>query len=445
MDVNGGSMLVNSRRMFGIVCAILFAASGAAFAQDSLSIRDAIVLAIKNAPSITRASALADAAHARTDEAHVTKRPTLSADAAYTRIDPTIQVQLPLNGKLESFSFAPNDNYEAQATLSQILYDFGRANANIAASQSNEKSALDNLDAIKSLVTFQVVQSYFGIITADQTIRIEEDQKKVLQSSLGISETREKQGTVTSLDVLSTQTRIAAIESQEADMRAAKDRQLAGLRRLLGMKPGTPLIIQSTPALPSVSNVLDSLLLEASAHRPELLLSKDAEESARLQIDAARLSNPPLLLANISAGVKDGYPPALTKPTLNWAGTVRFSYPILEGGLVDDKIAEAQANYVAAQAQTADLRRQIESEVETAKADIDANQIKLGLTQVQIQQAQRALEIADVRYKNGAATSLDYLTAQSALEQAQLQQVQTSFNYALSIFNLKRALGESQW
>ncbi len=432
-------------KIFASALTLLVVITSGAFAQDSLSINDAIALAIKNAPSIVRASALVDAAHARTDEAHVSKRPTLSADAAYTRIDPTIQVQLPINNKLESFAFAPNDNYQAQATLQQILYDFGRSNANIAASESSERSALDMLDAIKSQVTFQVVQAYFGIITADQTLRIEEDQKKILQTSLGVSETREKQGTVTSLDVLSTQTRIATIESQEADIRAAKDRQLSGLRRLLGVKAGTPILVQETTALPHVSNVLDSLLLEASAHRPELQLSKDAEESARLQIDAARLSNPPLLLANIAAGVKDGYPPNLTKPTLNWAGTVRFSYPILEGGLVDDKVAEAQANYVAAQAQTSDLRRQIESEVESAKADIDASQTKLSLTQIQIQQAQRTLEIANVRYQNGAATSLDYLTAQSALEQAQLQQVQTSFNYALSIFNLKRALGEREW
>jgi outer membrane protein len=124
---------------------------------------------------------------------------------------------------------------------------------------------------------------------------------------------------------------------------------------------------------------------------------------------------------------------------------VVFSLPILEGGRTQQRVAEAEANYVGTQAQTTDLAQQVEAEVESANADVEANRAKLLLTKVQIDQAQQALTVADVRYKNGAATNLDFLTAQSALEQAQLQEATTRLNYALSVYNLKRALGEKQW
>jgi outer membrane protein TolC len=50
-----------------------------------------------------------------------------------------------------------------------------------------------------------------------------------------------------------------------------------------------------------------------------------------------------------------------------------------------------------------------------------------------------------VRYQNGAATNLDVLTAQSALEQAELNQAQLMFSLELSEYNLNRAVGTPMW
>jgi outer membrane protein len=386
-----------------------------------------------------------DAAHARTKQISSSNQPQLSASASYTRIDPTVSVDLPFNGKTQTFSFAPNDNYNASVTLQQMLYDFGKSSSAIAASEANERSAKDNIDLIKNAIAYQVIQYYFGVLAIEETIAIEEQQKVILRGNLGVTAAREKQGTALSLDHLSTETKVATIESQEADLRASLEKQKAALRRLFGWKPGTPIALKKTQSEPTAPSGLDELLSRAKQNRPEFLLAHDAEEASRLQIEAARMSSPPSLAANITAGIKDGYPPSLTKPYPNWAGTVVFSLPILEGGRTQQRVAEAEANYVGTQAQTTDLAQQVEAEVESANADVEANRAKLLLTKVQIDQAQQALTVADVRYKNGAATNLDFLTAQSALEQAQLQEATTRLNYALSVYNLKRALGEKQW
>ena len=413
--------------------------------QDSLSIERAVELALANAPSIQRAMALTDAAHARTAQIGASNKPQLDADATYTRIDPVPTVTLPLGGVPTTLSFAPNDVYDVSANLRQTLYDFGKTHAAEAASVAGEQSAKDNVEALKSVITFQVVQAYFLALTYDQTIAIEEQQKVILGGNLTLAKEREHEGTATALDPLSTSTRIAAIESQEADIRASRQKQLSQLRRLIGYAPGRAIVLGKSPRRPTISMQLDSLLGVAKSLRADLILAKDAEESARLQIEAARLSNPPSLIANINAGVKDGYFPVLTKPYANWAGTVKFSVPILEGGRTEQKVSEAEANYAAAKAQTAELLWQIQSDVESAKADLDASTQKITLTQVQIDQAKLALSVAEARYKNGAATNLEYLTAQSALEQAELQQAQTEFNYALNIFNVKRAIGQREW
>lgn len=431
-----------------IVAAVLIAIgmfANAANAQDSLSVADVISKAIVNAPQIRRATALTDAAHARTEALSANNRPQLSAMAGYTRIDPQPSIGFPIGGKTETFQLGPNNAYDAHLQLQQMLYDFGKNSAMIAASSASEKSSKDNLDDVRYAVAVQAVQAYYAILTLDETISIEEEQKQILNGNLGQTKTREQQGTATTLDELNVETRIASIESQEADLHASLAKQKAGMRRLLGLAPGTSVLVKKSPQELSYSSTLTDLLNEAKSMRPEYVSSKDAEDAAQLQVEAARHGNDPSLATNITGGVKNGYLPDLNKPYLNWTGGVEFSLPILEGGRTSAHVAEAEANYVAAEEQSKDTWEQIADEVESALADADANHEKLGLTKIQIDQAEKALAVADVRYKNGVATNLDYLTAQSQLEQAQLQEAQTRFNYALSVYNLKKSVGDKIW
>src|ERR1019366_901810 len=108
---------------------------------------------------------------------------------------------------------------------------------------------------------------------------------------LADADQREKQGTATALDTLNIQARISQTQSEIADLQASRRKQIAGLRRILGMTPGTPVnVARPSPStqLPEDANVLDSI---AEKQRPEIMMAKDAENTARLQIDAARTSN----------------------------------------------------------------------------------------------------------------------------------------------------------
>lgn len=422
-------------------------ATGGVRAQggDSLSVEQVVQRAIENAPAIKQAQASLDAAKARTNEATVIKKPMLDGEVSYTRIDPVATVDFPVNGKTIPFSFAPNNNYNVQAVLQQVLYDFGKSDAQINVARSAEKSADDNFAQIKSSVAYQAIQLYYGILAFNETLRVEEEQKKILGENLGLSQEKEKQGTATSLDPLSTRVRIASIESQEADVRAAKQKQEAALRRLLGMEAGAPLVLQSKITSVTINPNVQDLVNKADAQRAEIQLAKDAVETARLQVEAAKFGDKPTVVANVAAGVKDGYPPELNKPFVNWAGTIALRVPILNGNRTEYQIAEAQANYEGAQSRLIDLERNIQSEVEVALADVISNSRKLELTKVQIAQAREALDVALVRYRNGAATNLEYLTAQSALEQAEIAQAQTEYNYLLSQYSVNRAVGEMAW
>jgi outer membrane protein TolC len=64
---------------------------------------------------------------------------------------------------------------------------------------------------------------------------------------------------------------------------------------------------------------------------------------------------------------------------------------------------------------------------------------------LQIEQAEKGLKLARVRYKNGAITSNDLLAAETALTQARFQKVKTIYNVLLSQYDLKKAMGVKIW
>jgi outer membrane protein len=413
---------------------------------DTLTLSQAVQMALKHSPSLEAGMAAIDQAKAQLNEVESYAMPQLAGDASYTRIDPVITIPFTLPGQpTVVFQTEPNNNYNGNFSLQQPLWAFGRFDAEDRVAESGIKSAQDNLEAYKAQAAYQTTQIYYSILTTDEGIRVEQDQVNVLQSNLADADQREKQGTATALDTLNIQARISQTQSEIADLQATRRKQVAGMRRILGMAPGTPVNV-ARPAqsaqLPEDVNVLDSI---AEKQRPEIIMAKDAENTARLQIDAAKESNDPLLSASVMGGYKNGYLPDLNQEKLNWAGTIDFHVPILDGGRTHAQVDEAEAQYRAAQAHTEDAKLGIENDIEQALADLQSSRSRVKLTDVQIQQAQQAYDIAEVRYKNGAATNLDVLTAQSALEQARLQQAQLMFSLELSQYNLNKAVGTPMW
>ncbi|HEY3874327.1 MAG TPA: TolC family protein, partial [Candidatus Kapabacteria bacterium] len=253
------------------------------------------------------------------------------------------------------------------------------------------------------------------------------------------------EGTATSLDALNIQARISGVQSQIEDMQSGRRKQASSLRRLLGLPASAPVNVSrpaSALALPEDVAALDSL---ADLHRPEIVAAKDAENTARLQVDAAGEANDPVLMANVTGGVKNGYLPDLNQGKLNWAGTINFHWPLLDGGRTHAQVDEAEADYHVAQARTRDAELGVQNDVEQALSDVQASRKRLALTKVQIEQASQAYDIAEVRYRNGMATNLDVLTAQSAVEQARLNQAELMFNFEVSQYNLNKAVGTPMW
>src|SRR5581483_4506872 len=262
---------------------------------DTLTLSEAIRMAIRQAPTLAEGEAALARAKAQYNEIESYALPQLAGNASYARIDPVVTIPFSLPGLNGVFQTQPNNNYNANFQLQQAIWSFGRYEAEDRVAQSGIKSAQDQLDSYRAQVAYQTTQIYYAILTTDEGIAVEQQQVSVLQQNLTQAQTREKQGTATSLDALNIQARISATQSTIEDMESTRRKQAAMLRRLLGLSSTTNITVArpgTSPSLPEDLLALDTL---ADRQRPEILAAKDAENTARLQVESARNNNDPLL------------------------------------------------------------------------------------------------------------------------------------------------------
>lgn len=409
---------------------------------DSLTLDNAIRMAIDNYPSIKAATSSVAAADAQIIQSRSGYLPTVEGIADYARLDPVSEFTLPDIGTMPLF---PANNYDFHVGARQILYDFGRRSAAVENAKSGKASAFENVESIKAGLAYQVVDVFYSILYLQENEEVLKKQIAALEEHLDITRKRLQAGTVTDFEVLTTQVRIANTRNQIIDNSTALANQKSILRAMTGINDNGQLNIIGNFYSDSLRLNSDSLKALALNNLPELKLSHNAERTAETQYRLASLGDRPSLAASITFGYKNGYTPDLDKLKANWVGALEIQAPIFNGFLTHGRKTQAEANLNAAKYRTQDLERRAISGVEQVISNVMAARERLATSEPQVAQAEQALSMAQARYKAGTATNLDLLDAETALANARLVRLKAMYDLTRNQYALKKAVGEIIW
>ncbi|HEX8351020.1 MAG TPA: TolC family protein, partial [Hymenobacter sp.] len=362
--------------------------------------------------------------------------------ASYTRIDP--QPKVPFGE--QAFQLGANNNYDAHLAVQYNLLDFGRNQATINTAIAQGQSAADNITVTQRDLAYGAVQVYYGILFLRQSIKVQDEQIASLVAHRNEMQKRVQGGVSTQFDVTTTQVRITQAENTKIDLQNQLHNQQVELARLLHRPEYAEVPVrgsfQYTPAQVNVQAVL----AQATQNRPELKLSRDAENTATAQLRLVEKSNLPSLGLTAQAGGRNGYiVPNLERVRPNSIVGAQLSVPIYDGNRNKNQRVEANAQIRAAQARTEETQEQVRADVFEAVNNIQANAARYDNAQVQINQATDAMNRARARYRYGVGTNLDVLDAETQLAQSRLARIQALYNYTIGQYQLKRAAGEQIW
>jgi len=406
-----------------------------------MTLRQVLDEALAHYPSIEAARARIEAARGRTQQTEAARLPQINAQASYTFVDPLAYVDFPTSSGSTRVYQQTQNNYDVGLNLRQLVIDFGRTNALVAAARTGELSNQDALDQIRNEVGYQAIGYFYSATLLQESVAVADEEIRALQEALRIAQQRSDAGTATHFDVLTTKVRLATAENRRTDTVAALQRQEARLRQVLGRQDSGAVAVQGGFPAGVHTPARETLVSEAFSQRPDLLTARHAEESRSHLLAAADRADRPTINAAIGGGTRDGYAPSLNAAKAYIDAGVALNVPIFTGHRIEGEKREARAEMRAAHERVIEAQRVAIADIDAALADVAASSARLGNADTLVAQAQEALSLAQSRYERGVITNFELLDAQSAARAAELSRIQARYDRVLADEALAHAVG----
>lgn len=350
------------------------------------------------------------------------------------------------DGDDQSLPFGRANTYRVNLSVTQNLFTGGRLTAQQARARLARENAVISLGSTRAQLAFDVARAYFEAVLTDRFVEIAE---ATLTQAEGTAEQVRQQreaGRVAEFDLLRAQ---VTRDSQRPDViRRRNERDLAYLRlkQLLDIPLATPLQLVANlqgDALPPPAARLAAAV--AAAEAPPVAASRTAvsqvENDVRQReadVRIARSQRLPSVSLSSSYG-RVAYPsalPAFGDFRTNWTVGAVAQVPIFTGGRIKADETAARADLTETQARLQSARELATLEDASARLDLANARAAWEATAGVVQQAVRAYEIADVRYREGLSTQLELSDARLLVQQAQANRAQAARDVQVALIRL---------
>jgi outer membrane protein TolC len=339
---------------------------------------------------------------------------------------------VPASGTSRSFGEA----FDAQVTMSQLLFDFGKTIAATDAAKKNAQVALEDVELQRQLITQSVKEAYTNVNFAQRLILVQrqalERAELNFKSAKGFFEvgTRPKSDVArAAVDVANA--KVDLIRAVNAE-RTAK----VALNTAMGYQADRPLRVQDNLVYtPTALDTLPKLMDEALRQRPEYRQAKlSVEANDAKERQTFRNFFPDLTGAGTYGGARTDF-------NEQWSATLSLTWSIYDGGNRIAKYQEAKALTEAARANVKATELDISKDVESAQIAVQETSERIQAAQTAVESAQENFRLAQGRFDAGVGTILDLTDAQSALNQALNGEALALADYRIALARLDRAVG----
>src|SRR5213083_354562 len=297
------------------------------------------------------------------------------------------------------------------------------------------------------LVSAATAQLFYTSLANEELVRVAEAQLERAKEELQISVNKFQAGVATRSDTLT-----ATVDLGNAQLALLQaNANLATAQANLGRQVGVDQPVRAVPdtAFPSLPDTT-ALRAQALDSSPQVQQAEARARAAGAQVGAARSQYWPTLSASYANGYTGldslgrlGLAPWSTTQRYvnNWALRFSLSWTLFNGFTREANQVTASVAQDVARAAAADTRRQVGAQLTQQLAAVTTAYAQFGITGANVAAATEALRVTQERYKLGAGTLLDLLTAEANMTQAQVNQVQSRYNYLIARAQVEALVG----
>ncbi len=285
------------------------------------------------------------------------------------------------------------------------------------------------------------IDLYYDLLQAQANLAISNRAEEHAAELLAIEESRERQGVGLPAQVLRAKAFLASTQGKVARRQADTTVANAKLRSLLLLPQGAEVVpVQDKIVAISFSESqasLERLLVYALQHRPDLQGARALREASQTERSQADWS---WLMPQVRLGAEYG---GLGRRLDSLQDSEDYVAAV-EWELSFSRASQAQiadARFEEAQLQVRIVKQQIITELQTAKARLEASSASMQAAEQELIAAAAAALLVDKRHQQGAALLLEVMDAQRSHMQASIGLVSAICNHNRAQFELQRVIG----
>ena len=428
------------RTMIGVIALGMGVTAGAASAQaPRITLAEAIARADRVQPSVVQAFGTVRNAQARERAAVGAFLPNFTVTGSVgdffsegQRIDPS-------TGQLTT-SGTTNRSVNSGMSSSLDLFAGFRRTSERKAAGANRTAADASYDNARFNQQLTTTNGFYDVLAAEQLLRVREASVRRAEEQMKVSVALLQAGRGIRPDSLRSLVTLGNAQLQLLNAQTQLAVAEANLGRLVG--EDGPVGAADDSSLYGVLATVDT-----TAIRTEALAQAHSVRAAQAQATAA----------HAAIGVsKAAYFPSLSlSGSMSFNGsrqndysflqqrqfTLGLSWPIFNRFQREQSVTTAAASADLADANASEARRQVLSSMTSALASLDAARLRIGISQTSVVAAREDLRVQRERYRLGAGTIVDVLTAQEALNQSEVDAVTARFDYVRARAQLSALIG----
>ncbi len=436
----------NTKKYCLILFVLLFAANFS-FSQEKriLTLSDSLNIALQQNPYHLASQKKVDAAKSGVREAVSGFLPSLNAQGLYTLDEKAMELEFPsmIPGQPpQRVEIDFTRDYQFTMSLSVPLFTGGRL-------ISGFKQANYNLDAAKEAVrqsrhttVFNTKRVFYGILLAEEFVKVSEEAVALAEKLHNNIKIQYEVGMASQFDLLRSEVQLANLKPQLIKARNNLNIMKLNLKTILGMDQNKEIEIQGKLTYEAVEPELDACLVKAMQNRPEL---KQLGFHKRIAGEGLKIARAAGLPSVAISGQYNYWADKLNFNKNNWSNfyqmNLTMSIPIFNGFATGARVGQAKAAIKELEFNRKGLVDMLKFEVRQAILKINEAKESLLSQEKNVEQAEESLRIADLNFKEGLITMLDYNQAQSALTQAKTNYSQALYDYEVALAELDKAMG----
>jgi outer membrane protein len=410
----------------GLLAIFLFAFAVASRAQNvlTLTLADAQKLALQNNPQVAVSRYSADAAAQIPAEVGSAFQPTVFGSVSGTGADSGSRIAAGVLNSPVLYNHAGTG-----LTVNQLITDFGRTGSLVQSARLRAQAQEQTYQTTRAQVLLQTDRAYYNVLRAQSVLKVAEQTVSARQLVSDQVTTLQQSNLKSLLDVSFANVNLAdaklLLASAQNDIASA----FAELATAIGLPAQTQFTLNEEPSPGVLSADVSPFIGEAIQKRPEL-------SDLRLQLQAAESfekAERDLWFPTIGVTGTAGFAPAGDPQIASRYGAIglNVNVPVFNGGLFKARRSEAELRARAAAQSVKDLENRVIRDVRVAYLNAQTAFQRIGLTAQLLDQAAKALDLAQSRFDLGLSSIIELSQAQLNLTSAQIAGASAKYDYQI--------------